>query len=150
MISHEIPGSDTRLRSSLGKPHYKSYSLKERAINEVVNALKPSQSSKSDEWLPPLRVANGLSTANSSALTTAAQENFGTSPLDGLPRLPGNSTIRWTGGLKAHPEEDIVSDNQTLQPVQAPPRKSIIPSLSALERLCPLRSTSGIFIFLLR
>ena len=108
--------------------------MKERAINEVVNALKPSQSSKSDEWLPPLRVANGLSTANSSALTTAAQENFGTSPLDGLPRLPGNSITRWTGGLKAHLEEDMISDNQTVQPVQAPPRKPIIPSLSTLEK----------------
>jgi protein-serine/threonine kinase len=111
----------------------------ERAINEVVNALKPSQSSKLDGWLPPLRVVNGLSTATSSALTTAAQENFGTSPLDGLPRPPVNSTIRWTGGLKAHPEEDMVSDNQTLHPVQAPPRKPIIPSLSTLEKAVSAR-----------
>ena len=33
----------------------------------------------------------------------------------------------------------MISDNQTLQPVQAPPRKPIIPSLSTLEKAVSAR-----------
>jgi len=72
-------------------------------------------------------------------LTTAAQENFSTSPVDGLPGRPGNSTIHWTGGLIAHPEEEAtVLDNQDLQTVPPPP-KPIIPSLSTLEKAVSAR-----------
>jgi protein-serine/threonine kinase len=111
----------------------------ERAVNEVVNALKPSPDSVFDGRLPPLRVVNGLSATTSSALTTAAQENFGTSSVDGLPGRPGDSTIRWTGGLMSYPEEEeTVLDNQDFQPV-APPRKPIIPSLSTLEKAVSAR-----------
>jgi hypothetical protein len=110
----------------------------ERAVNEVVNAFKPSQDSKLDGRFPPLRVVNGLSTATSSALTTAAQENVSISPVDGLPGRPGDSTIRWAGGLKAHPEEDTVLENQDYRPVTTP-RKPIIPSLSTLEKAVSAR-----------
>ena len=80
-----------------------------------------------------------MSTATSSALTTAAQENFLISPVDGLPGRPGNSTIRWSGGLKAHPEEeDTIFENQGFQPVTSPP-KPIIPSLSTLEKAVSAR-----------
>lgn len=122
----------------------------ERAINEVVNALKPSQSSilEGGGEPGPLRVVNGMSTNTSSALTTAAQENFmGTSTLDGLPGRR-NSTIRWAGvGLKAHPEvpqEHEEDSNPSLektdfQPLPPPPRKPIIPSLSTLEKAVSAR-----------
>jgi protein-serine/threonine kinase len=109
-----------------------------KAVNEVVNALKPSQDSKLDGAHPPLRVVNGLSTTTSSALTTAAQENFGTSPVDGLPVHPGDSAIQRIGGLKSHREENTVSENQDYLPV-SPPRKPIIPSLSTLERAVSAR-----------
>jgi protein-serine/threonine kinase len=110
----------------------------EKAVNEVVNALKPSQDSKLDGAYPPLRVVNGLSTTTSSALTTAAQENFGTSPMDGLQGHLGDSAIRRIGGLKSHREENTVLENQDYLPV-TPPRKPIIPSLSTLERAVSAR-----------
>jgi hypothetical protein len=109
-----------------------------RAVNEVVSALKPSQGSLLDGYLPPLRVVNGLSPTNSSALTTAAQENFGASSVDGLPGRPDDSAIRWTSGLKAHIEEDTILDNQDFQAV-TPPRNPIIPSLSTLEKAVSAR-----------
>lgn len=116
-----------------------------RAINEVVNALKPSQS-RLDGEIPPLRVVNGMSTATSSALTTAAQENFRVSPVspvDGLPGRPGNSTIRWGGGLKSHPEVlehegDSLSEDGHIPAVPAP-REPITPSLATLEKAVSAR-----------
>ncbi|TRM69454.1 kinase-like domain-containing protein [Schizophyllum amplum] len=89
-----------------------------RAINEVVNALKPSSISPTTDYGAiggQLRVVNGISqtTAASSIMTTAAHENMSvTGRVDGLPGVgrPGNSTIRWGAGLngpglQAHPEE---------------------------------------------
>jgi protein-serine/threonine kinase len=110
----------------------------EKAVNEVVNALKPSQDSKLEGAHPPLRVVNRLSTTTSSALTTAAQENFGTSPADGLPGHPSDSTIWRIGDLQSHQEENTVFENQDYLPV-TPPRKPIIPSLSTLERAVSAR-----------
>ncbi|KAJ7188052.1 kinase-like protein [Mycena filopes] len=99
-----------------------------RAVNEVVNALKPSQSSKFDgPTAGPLRVVNGMSTTTtSSTLTTAARENFLTSSPDGFPGRPGNSTIRWGGGLQVHAE-----DEEHL--------KHITPSLATLEKAVSAR-----------
>ena len=105
-------------------------------MNEVVNALKPSQDSKLEGAHPPLRVVNRLSITTSSALTTAAQENFGTSPADGLLGHPSASTIWRIGGLQSHKE--AVFENQDYLPV-TPPRKPIIPSLSTLERAVSAR-----------
>ncbi|KAF7966687.1 hypothetical protein HWV62_37490 [Athelia sp. TMB] len=115
----------------------------EKAVNEVINALKPLQSNEINEGTTaPLRVMNGISTATSSALTTAAQENFSLS--DGLPGRPGNSTIRWTGGLKAHPEmqeneDDPGEHEQVAQLSTPPPPRSINPSLSTMEKAVSAR-----------
>ncbi|KZT26729.1 kinase-like protein [Neolentinus lepideus HHB14362 ss-1] len=116
-----------------------------KAVNEVVNALKPSVS-KQDQ-LPPLRVVNGMSTTSSSVITTAARENVSVSPtVEGLPGQPGNSTIRWGGGLMAHPEhehededEDTVLMQKDLPAVPPPPRKLITPSLATLEKAVAAR-----------
>lgn len=95
-----------------------------------------------DERTTPLQVVNGLSTTTSSALTTAAQENF--SLTDGLPGRPGISTIRWTGGLMAHAEvhelepEDPAMNNQNMRSSTPPPRP-INPSLSTLEKAVSAR-----------
>ena len=122
----------------------------ERAVNEVVNALKPSQISTLEGGENPgtLRVVNGISTNTSSALTTAAQENFmGSSALDGLPGRR-NSVIRWAGvGLQSHPEvpqeheDDSIHSTERIkfQPLLPPPRKPIIPSLSTLEKAVSAR-----------
>ncbi len=112
--------------------------------NEVVN---PSLSSKIIDagTLGPLRVVNGMSTTTvtSSTLTTAARENFSTAPtpVDGLPvGRPGNSTIRWGGGLDPHPEEH---DEQNPNPddLSPPPvpNKPITPSLATLEKAVSAR-----------
>ncbi|THH14240.1 hypothetical protein EW146_g6067 [Bondarzewia mesenterica] len=119
-----------------------------RAINEVVSALKPSQNSKAENSQSPLRVVNGISTpTTSSMMTTAARENVRISPVDGLPGRPGNSTIRWGGGLAVHPElahEDdptpptltSLTDTSTTFP---PQRRSITPSLATLEKAVSAR-----------
>ncbi|KAJ7045705.1 kinase-like protein [Mycena alexandri] len=113
-----------------------------RAVNEVVNALKPSQGSPYDgRTMGPLRVVNGMSTTTtSSTLTTAARENFLTSSPDGFPGRPGNSTIRWGGGLQVH-AEDEEHLLETSEPVELspPPRKSITPSLATLEKAVSAR-----------
>lgn len=89
---------------------------------------------------------NGMSTATSSSLTTAAKENvvLTSSPVEGLPGRPGNSTIRWGAGLRSHPEvqEDIDQDSvptspETKQYLQ-PPRE-INPSLATLEKAVAAR-----------
>ncbi|EIW83144.1 kinase-like protein [Coniophora puteana RWD-64-598 SS2] len=109
-----------------------------RAVNQVVNALKPSQTSGQDSRLP-LRVVNGGSTNTSSTVTTAARENVRVSPVDGLPGgRPGNSTIRWAGGLMAHPEEDDTSSKAPEPEPVAPPR-SVEPSLATLEKAVSAR-----------
>ncbi|KAG9316382.1 kinase-like domain-containing protein [Chiua virens] len=118
-----------------------------RAINEVVNALKPSATSASDAQSPPLRVVNGLSSPTSSTITTAAQENIRVSSLDldGLPGRPGNSTLRWAGGLMAHPEvgeheDDSPMDSRNILPSLTPSqRKPITPSLATLEKAVSTR-----------
>jgi protein-serine/threonine kinase len=115
-----------------------------RAVNEVVNALKPTQTSRPDELLPPLRVMNGMSitttTTTSSIITTAAHENVRVSPVVGFSGLPANSTVRWGGGLSTHPEHDredySVDDSIQDLPV---PRKQITPSLATLEKAVSTR-----------
>lgn len=109
-------------------------------MNEVVNALKPSEASKPDETVPALRVMNGMSTATSSTITTAARENVHVSSIDGFPGQPGNSTIRWAGGLTTHPEhEQEESTVEELLAAASPPRKPIVPSLETLEKAVSAR-----------
>ncbi|KAG2150515.1 kinase-like domain-containing protein [Suillus clintonianus] len=104
-----------------------------RAVNEVINALKPSQDSAG-----PLRVMNGMSTTTSSTITTAARENVHFSPADGLPGRPGNSTIKWAGGLRAHPEVGEYDDDLALT-LPGPSPRSINPSLATLEKAVSAR-----------
>lgn len=92
-----------------------------------------------------LRVVNGMSTQTSSTLTTAARENFRASgAYDGLPGRPGNSTIRWAGGLKAHPEghedENVAPEEDTESiPSPTPRQRAINPSLATLEKAVSTR-----------
>jgi hypothetical protein len=117
-----------------------------RAIQDTLN---PSRISRLDAGaLGPLRVVNGMSTTTSSTLTTAARENVAVSPYgDGLPGRPGNSTIRWGGGLMSHPEvQEQDEDNTPLQalnakdlPVTPAPKRTIMPSLATLEKAVSAR-----------
>ncbi|CDO72531.1 hypothetical protein BN946_scf184983.g14 [Trametes cinnabarina] len=138
------------------------YMNQAKAINEVVSALKPTPSSSDALSNQALRVVNGMSTTNSSVITTAARENVSLSPLSPItqpqspnspaqlspspvqlsPPLgqPGNSTIRWTSGLPAHPEheqEDAASMDADRDYPEIPtpqPKKPITPSLATLEK----------------
>jgi protein-serine/threonine kinase len=109
--------------------------MQARAVNEVVNALKPSQTNKPDETQPPLRVMNGISTATSSTITNAARENVSISPVDDVsPGQPGNSTIRWGGGLTTHHEHEQ-ENSLTMDGVDSsPPSKPFTPSLATLDK----------------
>jgi hypothetical protein len=107
-----------------------------RAVNEVINALKPSQDSAGQS--PPLRVMNGMSTTTSSTITTAARENVHFSPADALPGHPGNTTIKWSGGLRAHPEIGEYDDDLNLT-LPGPSPRPITPSLATLEKAVSAR-----------
>jgi protein-serine/threonine kinase len=113
-----------------------------RAINEVVNALKAVQHCPANAEDAPLRVVNGISTQTSSMITVAARENVHLSTTDGLPGRPGNSTIRWGGGLVAHPEQEL-EDEPALQLSEndssLPPKRVVTPSLATLERAVSAR-----------
>ncbi|KAG6920277.1 hypothetical protein DXG01_005046 [Tephrocybe rancida] len=119
----------------------------ERAVNEVLESPTPLN----NQWYNEasrgeLRVVNGMSTTTtSSVLTTAAGENVvGPSYLDGLPGRPGNSTLRWGGGLKAHPEvqetEDCDPSSEKLDRLPPlPTPRAIIPSLATLDKAVSAR-----------
>jgi protein-serine/threonine kinase len=83
---------------------------------------------------------NGISTPSSSGLTAAAQENFPISTVDGLPGRPGNSTIRWGGGLQPHPEVQELDDPPPEKSLPERPRhRPITPSLATLEKAVSAR-----------
>ena len=108
-----------------------------RAVNEVVNALKPSTTSRPE--VVQLHVTNGISTPTSSTITTAARENVSLPPVDGFPEQPGNSTIRWGGGLHPHLEHDMENDStvgerETPEVTVPPLPRPINPSLATLEK----------------
>ncbi|KZT08324.1 kinase-like protein [Laetiporus sulphureus 93-53] len=122
-----------------------------KAINEVVNAMKPSQTTsyRSDAEPTPLHVVNGMSTTTSSTITTAARENvpISTLPSPGLPPpsspsqaigQPDSSTIRWVAALTTHAEHENENadspDEGRDTPTIPPPRKEINPSLATLEK----------------
>jgi protein-serine/threonine kinase len=114
-----------------------------RAINEVVSALKPVQYSPANAEDAPLRVVNGISTQSSSMITVAARENVCLSTTDGIPGRPGNSTIRWGGGLVAHPEQEFEDEPapklfENNRPLPEP-KRVITPSLATLERAVSAR-----------
>lgn len=111
----------------------------ERAINEVVNALKPSSNSGGQQ--PPLRVMNRLSTTSSSTLTNCARENVYTGPTEPLSVRPGRSTNFLGGGtLQSYPE---ICEHDSEEPVTAHVPKyrqgPIIPSLATLEKAVSAR-----------
>ncbi|OSD06903.1 kinase-like protein [Trametes coccinea BRFM310] len=138
------------------------YMNQAKAINEVVSALKPTPSSSDAPSNQALRVVNGMSTTTSSVITTAARENVSLSPLSPTiqpqspsyqtqippspaqlsPSLgqPGNSTIRWTSGLPAHPEHEqeeaaaLDADKDYPEIPTPQPKKPITPSLATLEK----------------
>ena len=109
-----------------------------------MNALTPSQGLDESPY-GQLRVINGMSTTTSSTLTTAARENVNltTSYMDGLPGRPGNSTIRWGGGLISHPEvQEIDLDRRSelnAHPESSAPPRTIIPSLATLDKAVSAR-----------
>ena len=111
-------------------------------MNEVVNALKPSTTSRPE--VAQLRVINGISTPTSSTITTAARENVSLTPVDGFPEQPGNSTIRWGGGLHPHLEHDLeddptIGERETPEVIAPPPPRQINPSLATLEKAVSAR-----------
>ena len=112
-----------------------------RAINEVVNALKPEQQQIANGEDAPLRVVNGISTQTSSLITVAARENVHFSTSEDFRGRPGNSTIRWGGGLVSHPEQEL-EEESALRPHEnhpPEPKKVITPSLATLERAVSAR-----------
>ncbi|PFH53787.1 hypothetical protein AMATHDRAFT_187183 [Amanita thiersii Skay4041] len=115
-----------------------------KAINEVVNALRPSQNSKAEyAGVGELRVVNGMSTTTSSTLTTAAKENVYIGPaVEGLPEFTGSSQIQWRQGLKPHPEEQENKDHHPPgnhpEVLKSSPRQ-IVPSLATLEKAVAAR-----------
>src|SRR6266850_2942233 len=77
-----------------------------RAICQV-NALKSVQQSSANGEDALLRVADGISTQTSSLSAVAARGNRRLSTnTDGTSGRPGNSTIRWGGGLVSQVLED--------------------------------------------
>lgn len=112
------------------------------AVNEVLNALKPSQIDTSPGQL---HVVNGMSTATSSSLTTAARENLvlDSGFHDGLPGRPGMDT-HGLGGLRLHPEIQENDDQnpnhlrETAQDITSQ-RSMITPSLATLEKAVAAR-----------
>jgi len=114
-----------------------------RAINEVVNALKPEQQQIANGEDAPLRVVNGISTQTSSLITVAARENVHFSTTEDIPGRPGNTTIRWGGGLVSHPEQELEEESALRLPENHPPlpepKKVIAPSLTTLERAVSAR-----------
>lgn len=84
-------------------------------------------------------------TTTSSTITTAARENVILTPfhMDGLPGRPGNSTIRWGGGLTSHPEVQEIDLDRTSEfdnePESSAPPRTIIPSLATLDKAVSAR-----------
>lgn len=120
--------------------------------------MKPSVSTLTRaEYGPALRVVNGVSVTTSSTITTAARENVSFTPTSPVaPQTPvspvqpsfghpGNSTIRWTAGLAAHPEHEheeaaALDPDKDLPDVPAPiPRKPVTPSLATLDKAVSAR-----------
>ena len=108
-----------------------------------MSALKPEQHRTANGEDAPLRVVNGISTQGSSVITVAAKENVRLSTTEGTPGRPGNSTIRWGGGLVAHPEQEpedeptpLLSENS---PPSPEPKRVITPSLATLEKAVSAR-----------
>jgi protein-serine/threonine kinase len=108
------------------------------AVNEVLNALKPSQIDSSGQ----LHVVNGMSTTTSSSLTTAARENvvLDSGFTDGLPGQPRTSIHGCA--LRSHPE--VQNDDQDpghfgLTSQGIAPQRIVTPSLATLEKAVAAR-----------
>jgi protein-serine/threonine kinase len=124
-----------------------------RAVNEVVNALKPSVTgTPTSGQPPPLRVVNGMPTPTNSSVLTPNIDTLrsGLPPMSSPPLNggPGNSTIRWGNGLPVHAEHegedaDANTDETALlhKAVEEVPRarKPIVPSLATLEKAVAAR-----------
>ncbi|KAH9964132.1 hypothetical protein BC827DRAFT_1154124 [Russula dissimulans] len=100
-----------------------------RAINEVLNALKPEQHQTAILYV-------------SSTASVPKAQNVRLSLTETTAGRPGNSTIRWGGGLVTHPEQDReeeavrVSENKLSSPE---PKRVSTPSLATLERAVSAR-----------
>jgi protein-serine/threonine kinase len=98
-----------------------------------------------DDSFGRLHVVNGISTNDSSTFTAAARENvyLGSCNVEGLPGRPGNSTIRWGGGLRSHLEVQEAEDHATLHDTNGlkphPRQRIITPSLTTLEKAVAAR-----------
>jgi len=78
-------------------------------------------------------------TTSSSVITTAARENVHLSPVDGLPGRLANSTIKWGGGLAAHPEVGEHNNDDPATAFPGPSPRPINPSLATLEKAVSAR-----------
>ncbi|KAI6121464.1 kinase-like domain-containing protein [Pisolithus sp. B1] len=112
-----------------------------RAINEVVNAMKPSVGSAAGDQRSPLRVVNDTST--NSALTTAAVENVRVSLTENCLDILGTSTNPCSGTFHAHPNvaERVGADPAAVgSSISCGYRKrAITPSLATLEKAVSAR-----------
>ncbi|KAL4080316.1 kinase-like domain-containing protein, partial [Scleroderma yunnanense] len=112
----------------------------ERAINEVVNALKPSLDSDASSQQPLLRVVNGLDTTTSSTLTTFARENVHIGSTDALSAYPGSSINFLGGTLQTYPElRECDSKGATATYSPNYRKRPIVPSLATLEKAVSAR-----------
>jgi protein-serine/threonine kinase len=88
-------------------------------------------------------VVNNIRAQGSSIITVAAKDNVRLSTTEGIPDSPENSTIRWGGGLVAHPEQvpedeaiPLLSENS---PPLPEPKSAITPCLATLEKAVSAR-----------
>ena len=91
----------------------------------------------------PLRVVKGISTQTSSLIAVAVRENSHPSTTEDFFGRPGNSMIRWGGGLVSHsgqePEEEPALRPPENHPPLPEPKDAITPSLAMLERAVSTR-----------
>jgi hypothetical protein len=81
-------------------------------------------------------VVSGISNQSSPVVTVAPTT-------DRIPGCPGNSTIRWCGGLVTYPEQELEDEPapklfENNRPLPEP-KRVVIPSLATLERAVSAR-----------
>lgn len=109
-----------------------------RAINEVVNALKPLSNGGTGSQRSPLRVMNGPSTT-SSVPTNFASENIYTNLTEDFPGRPGRSTCFLGGAIQSSVEFRGYDGEPLVTQVPKYRTRQIMPSLATLEKAVSAR-----------